>query len=103
MRFRSCPAYLLQAEMLIFHIEKAARQIGIEILHIHLADRDQDQIEIIRLMSYEEMGCFRSQLRDGDLHADLLVFGKVLEGNGQAKRKKSDYYGGQKPWQTQRG
>ena len=100
--FRIAPAYLSQAEDLISAVETEARKIGIEILHIQIAGRDIDQIELIKSLSFEETARFKRHFKDGDSPYDLLVFGKELCGGGGAKRGKKDYYGGREPWQADR-
>lgn len=99
---RVCPAYLHQTPELLDVAASRAREIGISVLQVYVADRDSDQQELLAASGFSEEARFKDRLRDGDDRTDLVVYMRS-QGDGAAPvRAKAKYYGNRQPWQNDR-
>ena len=96
--FRVCPDYMHQTSDLLEEAASRARQMGIVLLHVHVAGRDDDQRELIAASGFSEEARFKDRLRDGDGWTDLVVYTRRLGDEPAPVRGEGEYYGGRNPW-----
>ncbi len=100
--FRLCPSYFGQASELLNAVSQRAKELSITILQIYIADRDEEQIQLVKATGFSEEACLQNRIRDGDKWMDLLVYTLSLPVATSLLRSKGDYYGGRKQWQAER-
>ena len=100
--FRVCPAYLNQGPELLEAAVARAEGLGIGIVQMHLAECDDDLLELARAAGFREEARLPRRLRDGDGWLDLLVYGRLVSSDLPTRFGEEEYYGNRKAWQSER-
>lgn len=100
--FRVCPSYFDQASELLEAAVRRANELSIKILQVFIADRDDEQKELVKEVGFSEEARLRNRLRNGDTWMDLAVYTLSRPGAVRPLRSAGDYYGGRQPWHEER-
>ena len=96
------PAFANRSAALLGAAVERSEALGIAVLHVHAADCDTDQKQLLEEAGFAEEARFRDRLRAGDGYVDLVVYGRRVSLPAPAPFGEGDYYGGRQPWQRQR-
>ncbi len=100
--FRVAPAFANRSAALLGAAVERSEALGIAVLHVHAADCDTDQKQLLEEAGFAEEARFRDRLRAGDGYVDLVVFGRRSSPTAAPSFDEGDYYGGRQPWQRRR-
>ena len=79
-----------------------ARTLEIAVLHVYLADCDDDQKQLLAEAGFGEEARFKRRLRIDGQFVDMVVYGRTLAQTATVLFDEGDYYGGRKDWQRER-
>ena len=96
------PAFMNRTAALLGAAVERCAALGIAVLHVHAADCDEDQKQLLQEAGFAEEGRFRDRLRVGEGFVDLVVYGRRSSPPAAPSFDEGEFYGGRQPWQRQR-
>ena len=100
--FRVAPAFTSRSAALLAAAVERSAALGISVLHVHAADCDEDQKQLLQGAGFAEEARFRDRLRVGEGFVDLVVYGRSSSLPAAPSLDEGEFYGGRQPWQRQR-
>ena len=100
--FRVAPAFTSRSAALLGAAVERSAALGIAVLHVHAADCDEDQKQLLEEAGFAEEARFRDGLRAGGGFVDMVVYGRRSTPPAEPTFDPGEFYGGRLPWQRQR-
>ena len=100
--FRVAPAFSGQAVDLLNAAVEQCADLAIAVLHVYLADCDDDQKQLLEEAGFGEEARFKRRLWVDGRFVDMVVYARILAQTATALFDEGYYYGGRKGWQQER-
>ena len=100
--FRVAPTFTSRSAALLGAAVERSAALGISVIHVHAADCDEDQKQLLQGAGFAEEARFRDRLRVGGGFVDLVVYGRRSPAPAVPSSDEGEFYGGRQPWQRQR-
>ena len=100
--FRVAPAFSGQAADLLGATVERCAALEIAVLHVYLADCDDDQKQLLEEAGFGEEARFKRRLRVDGRFVDMVVYARTIAQTAAALFDEGYYYGGRKDWQRER-
>ena len=100
--FRVAPAFTSRTAALLGAAVERSAALGIAVLHVHAADCDEDQKQLLEEAGFAEEARYQDRLRAGGGFVDLVIYGRRSSPPPEPSFDEGEYYGGRQPWQRQR-